>query len=241
MSISLTISLAFWRREYWYDFRCPTDPSIFPRFVPDGTALQSTYEAFRFTESYGVIFQCNVRYCLGPCEPVITSITSYSFMLKVDWLLRLNRWAVSGVAIESTLGVAANVTLTLRSSWIPAMKMWRWRRRFSSSMLPKSRPLRSSWLTTVSSSFFNQTLQMDTPSMTCFSIQWIEQVLSRSTKRRCPCSAIVALRGHQCWRWPWPVPSFWSLTCAPSSSSWCAAGWILKNPSNSFSSSINII
>lgn len=51
------------------DDGCPTDPTIFPRFVPDGTALQSTYEAFRFTESYGVIFQCNVRYCLGPCEP----------------------------------------------------------------------------------------------------------------------------------------------------------------------------
>lgn len=51
------------------DEGCPTDPSIFPRFVPDGTALQSTYEAFRFSESYGVIFQCNVRYCLGPCEP----------------------------------------------------------------------------------------------------------------------------------------------------------------------------
>ena len=40
------------------------------RFTPDGTALQSVYEAFRFTESYGVIFQCNVKYCLGPCEPV---------------------------------------------------------------------------------------------------------------------------------------------------------------------------
>ena len=24
----------------------------------------------RFTESYGVIFQCNVKYCLGPCPPV---------------------------------------------------------------------------------------------------------------------------------------------------------------------------
>ena len=40
------------------------------RFTPDGSALQSGYEAFRFTESYGVIFQCNVKYCLGPCEPV---------------------------------------------------------------------------------------------------------------------------------------------------------------------------
>lgn len=53
----------------WY-FRCPIDPSIFPGFTPDGNALQSMYEAFRFTESYGVIFQCNVKYCLGPCEPV---------------------------------------------------------------------------------------------------------------------------------------------------------------------------
>ena len=53
-------------------YRCPVDPSIFPSFTPDGNALQSVYEAFRFTESYGVIFQCNVKYCLGPCEPVRT-------------------------------------------------------------------------------------------------------------------------------------------------------------------------
>ena len=70
------------------DNGCPVDPTIFPRylvnqinkigsylfspfrFTPEGTALQSVYEAFRFTESYGVIFQCNVKYCLGPCEPV---------------------------------------------------------------------------------------------------------------------------------------------------------------------------
>lgn len=52
------------------DEGCPVDPSIFPAFTPDGNALQSVYEAFRFTESYGVIFQCNVKYCLGPCEPV---------------------------------------------------------------------------------------------------------------------------------------------------------------------------
>ena len=49
---------------------CPIDPTIFPRFTPDGAALISQYEAFRFTESYGVIFQCNVKYCLGPCPPV---------------------------------------------------------------------------------------------------------------------------------------------------------------------------
>ncbi|KAK2719719.1 uncharacterized protein LOC136037285 [Artemia franciscana] len=51
------------------DDGCPVDPLIFPRFIPDGNNLQSSYEAFRFTESYGVIFQCNVRYCLGQCEP----------------------------------------------------------------------------------------------------------------------------------------------------------------------------
>ncbi|KAJ3664745.1 hypothetical protein Zmor_000291 [Zophobas morio] len=53
------------------DEGCPVDPSIFPAFTPDGNALQSIYEAFRFTESYGVIFQCNVKYCLGPCEPAV--------------------------------------------------------------------------------------------------------------------------------------------------------------------------
>ena len=53
------------------DEGCPVDPSIFPAFTPDGNALQSVYEAFRFTESYGVIFQCNVKYCLGPCDPAV--------------------------------------------------------------------------------------------------------------------------------------------------------------------------
>ncbi|XP_034952252.1 uncharacterized protein tyn [Chelonus insularis] len=53
------------------DEGCPVDTSIFPPFTSDRNALQSVYEAFRFTESYGVIFQCNVKYCLGPCEPAI--------------------------------------------------------------------------------------------------------------------------------------------------------------------------
>ncbi|KAH0557273.1 uncharacterized protein LOC123271401 isoform X1 [Cotesia glomerata] len=53
------------------DEGCPVDTSIFPAFTSDRNALQSVYEAFRFTESYGVIFQCNVKYCLGPCEPAI--------------------------------------------------------------------------------------------------------------------------------------------------------------------------
>lgn len=50
---------------------CPVDNSIFPAFQLNGNALESTYEAFRFTESYGVIFQCNVKYCIGTCEPVM--------------------------------------------------------------------------------------------------------------------------------------------------------------------------
>lgn len=64
------------KKTYFY-FRCPVDPGIFPAFTPDGNALQSVYEAFRFTESYGVIFQCNVKYCLGPCEPVSISTHIY--------------------------------------------------------------------------------------------------------------------------------------------------------------------
>ncbi|KAG9508975.1 hypothetical protein GZH46_02517, partial [Fragariocoptes setiger] len=49
---------------------CPVDHTIFPNFVQNDNALESNYEAFRFTESYGVIFQCNVKYCIGKCEPV---------------------------------------------------------------------------------------------------------------------------------------------------------------------------
>jgi len=50
------------------------DNSIFPSFYQVGNALESSYEAFRFTESYGVIFQCNVKYCIGKCEPVICGV-----------------------------------------------------------------------------------------------------------------------------------------------------------------------
>jgi Zona pellucida-like domain len=49
------------------DSGCPVDTEIFPAFQHVDHALSATYEAFRFTESYGVIFQCNIRYCLGPC------------------------------------------------------------------------------------------------------------------------------------------------------------------------------
>ena len=65
---------------------CPVDPTIFPRFTPEGTALQSVYEAFRFTESYGVIFQCNVKYCLGPCEPVRILISEKCNFPRHDFL-----------------------------------------------------------------------------------------------------------------------------------------------------------
>ncbi|KAI1289794.1 hypothetical protein HDE_08363 [Halotydeus destructor] len=53
---------------------CPVDNSIFPSFAEIGNALESAYEAFRFTESYGVIFQCNVKYCIGRCEPVVCGV-----------------------------------------------------------------------------------------------------------------------------------------------------------------------
>lgn len=53
--------------------RCPVDPTIFPAFFHTENSLESSYEAFRFTESYGVIFQCNVKYCIGRCEPVSCS------------------------------------------------------------------------------------------------------------------------------------------------------------------------
>jgi len=53
---------------------CPVDNSIFPNFALVGNALESSYEAFRFTESYGVIFQCNVKYCVGKCEPVVCGV-----------------------------------------------------------------------------------------------------------------------------------------------------------------------
>ncbi|XP_076343318.1 uncharacterized protein LOC143243347 [Tachypleus tridentatus] len=52
------------------DDGCPVDSSIFPGFNQAGRGLESSYEAFRFTESYGVIFQCNVKYCIGKCNPI---------------------------------------------------------------------------------------------------------------------------------------------------------------------------
>ncbi|XP_013782184.1 uncharacterized protein LOC106466448, partial [Limulus polyphemus] len=59
---------------------CPVDRSIFPQFVQAEKGLESTYEAFRFTESYGVIFQCNVKYCIGKCEPVSCSENKEEYM-----------------------------------------------------------------------------------------------------------------------------------------------------------------
>ncbi|XP_037088478.1 uncharacterized protein LOC119109045 [Pollicipes pollicipes] len=61
------------------DQGCPIDPNIFPRFTSNINSLESTYEAFRFTESYGVIFQCNVKYCLGQCQPAQCSHNGKQF------------------------------------------------------------------------------------------------------------------------------------------------------------------
>lgn len=68
-------------------FRCPVDPVIFPRFSQVGDALESSYEAFRFTESYGVIFQCNVKYCVGRCEPVSVFWFSTNYQVLGYWIL----------------------------------------------------------------------------------------------------------------------------------------------------------
>lgn len=54
---------------------CPVDGSIFPAFQLNGNALESTYEAFRFTESYGVIFQVRV------CCTIVVIFTAYSVHL----------------------------------------------------------------------------------------------------------------------------------------------------------------
>jgi len=84
---------------------CPVDPTIFPRFTPDGTALQSVYEAFRFTESYGVIFQCNVKYCLGPCEPAVCTYGRENFE---SWGRK--KRDVSKRAVETQLDTAMSLS-----------------------------------------------------------------------------------------------------------------------------------
>lgn len=70
---------------------CPVDHTIFPNFLPvaNGNALESNYEAFRFTESYGVIFQCNVKYCIGKCEPVSTCSPASSIAWPANFLFML--------------------------------------------------------------------------------------------------------------------------------------------------------
>jgi len=84
---------------------CPVDPTIFPRFTPEGTALQSVYEAFRFTESYGVIFQCNVKYCLGPCEPAVCTYGRENFE---SWGRK--KRDVSKRSVESELDTAMSLS-----------------------------------------------------------------------------------------------------------------------------------
>jgi len=84
---------------------CPVDPTIFPRFTPDGTALQSVYEAFRFTESYGVIFQCNVKYCLGPCEPAVCTYGRENFE---SWGRKKRE--ISKRAVETELDTAMSLS-----------------------------------------------------------------------------------------------------------------------------------
>lgn len=79
---------------------CPVDHTIFPSFLPvaNGNLLESNYEAFRFTESYGVIFQCNVKYCIGKCEPVSTTSSFLSSCLKTTLSL-LTQFADSSLDV----------------------------------------------------------------------------------------------------------------------------------------------
>ncbi|KAG8233239.1 hypothetical protein J437_LFUL013302, partial [Ladona fulva] len=60
--------------------------------------MQSIYEAFRFTESYGVIFQCNVKYCLGPCEPVQCQ---YGLEMGESWGKRRRRRSSNAEDLEN--------------------------------------------------------------------------------------------------------------------------------------------
>lgn len=69
------------------DNGCPVDHTIFPNFIQTNNALESQYEAFRFTESYGVIFQCNVKYCIGKCDSVSAFKTLIAFIIDLFSLL----------------------------------------------------------------------------------------------------------------------------------------------------------
>jgi len=88
---------------------CPVDPTIFPRFTPDGTALQSVYEAFRFTESYGVIFQCNVKYCLGPCEPAVCTYGRENFESWGRRKRSVERRSVEHVIDDATMSLSREI------------------------------------------------------------------------------------------------------------------------------------
>ena len=50
---------------------CPTDPVIFPGLekVPGSEDLQSSFEAFKFSDTSVAKFQVNVAFCLGGCNP----------------------------------------------------------------------------------------------------------------------------------------------------------------------------
>jgi hypothetical protein len=92
------------------DDGCPVEPSIFPKFnQASQSALISEYEAFRFTESYGVIFQCNVKYCLGPCPPAECTYGREKF----DSYGRRKRRAADETSPNANLVNATNADLTL--------------------------------------------------------------------------------------------------------------------------------
>ncbi|XP_014665198.1 PREDICTED: uncharacterized protein LOC106807395 [Priapulus caudatus] len=50
---------------------CPTDPAVFPGLQPDGNRLISDFKMFKFATSSVVFFNCQIRFCKGPCPPAI--------------------------------------------------------------------------------------------------------------------------------------------------------------------------
>ena len=57
---------------------CPTDPVIFPGLekVPGSEDLQSSFEAFKFSDTSVAKFQVNVAFCLGGCNPSTAATAS---------------------------------------------------------------------------------------------------------------------------------------------------------------------
>lgn len=52
-------------------FRCPVLQEYFRSFALKGKSLQADFDAFRFQNSYDIIYQCTVQYCIDVCPQVL--------------------------------------------------------------------------------------------------------------------------------------------------------------------------